>query len=565
MSQYSRELSILRDQHAELIDAAASEIAPYFRNMLHNVQCVVLLADTAGTILQIWHPDEQPMALFGALQPGNTWSEVHAGSATPVFDAHGRQSGALCLHSTTKMGGDYILGMMKLMSHGIENRLLFRTYQGEAHILKFNTNPASLDSNWAGLLVIDHNNTVCAANRRAHTILGEQLMNMSVKRIFGLEPEILIPAVTGQPAKLVANGNHQIFAQLFTEQTVTPAYAQEEEESADSRETGDAPRAHRGERRSASMPGDLIPADVVAPENLEHGDTRVRRLVRQACKIMEKDIPILVYGETGSGKEILVRSLHYHSSRAPGPLIAVNCAAIPSELAESQLFGYEKGAFTGAHNKGYIGLIRQADGGTLFLDEIGEMPLMLQSRLLRVLQQREVTPLGSTESYPVNIKLISATNRSLREDILAGHFRQDLYYRIAGLNLELPSLRERSDIKPLITFVHQRLLQAEPGPPLSEDMLNLLARHPWPGNMRQLVHALQVGMAMADGALLDETHLPDDFFADANEPVSIQTEPLSELLPRLYRANGGNISRTARAAGVSRNTVYKYLRPLETG
>jgi transcriptional regulator of acetoin/glycerol metabolism len=455
--------------------------------------------------------------------------------------------------------------MMKLMSHGIENRLLFRTYQGEAHILKFNTNPASLDSNWAGLLVIDHNNTVCAANRRAHTILGEQLMNMSVKRIFGLEPEILIPAVTGQPAKLVANGNHQIFAQLFTEQTVTPAYAQEEEESADSRETGDAPRAHRGERRSASMPGDLIPADVVTPENLEHGDTRVRRLVRQACKIMEKDIPILVYGETGSGKEILVRSLHYHSSRAPGPLIAVNCAAIPSELAESQLFGYEKGAFTGAHNKGYTGLIRQADGGTLFLDEIGEMPLMLQSRLLRVLQQREVTPLGSTESYPVNIKLISATNRSLREDILAGHFRQDLYYRIAGLNLELPSQRERSDIKPLIRFVHQRLLQAEPGPSLSEDMLNLLARNPWPGNMRQLVHALQVGMAMADGALLEKTHLPDDFFADASEPVSIKTEPLSKLLPRLYRANGGNISRTARAAGVSRNTVYKYLRSLEAG
>ena len=247
------------------------------------------------------------------------------------------------------------------------------------------------------------------------------------------------------------------------------------------------------------------------------------------------------------------------------PLIAVNCAAIPSELAESQLFGYEKGAFTGAHNKGYIGLIRQADGGTLFLDEIGEMPLMLQSRLLRVLQQRIVTPLGSTESYPVNIKLISATNRSLGEDIRRGYFRQDLYYRIAGLNVELPSLRERTDIEPLIRFVHQRLLRAEPGPPLSGAMLDLLARHPWPGNMRQLVHALQVGMAMADGAILEETHLPDAFFADAIEPAGIQTEPLSELVPRLYHANGRNISRTARAAGVSRNTVYKYLRTPAAG
>jgi transcriptional regulator of acetoin/glycerol metabolism len=303
-----------------------------------------------------------------------------------------------------------------------------------------------------------------------------------------------------------------------------------------------------------------IPQDVIKPEQLEHGDDRVKRLVTRARKMMEKDIPILIYGETGSGKEILVRSLHYHSSRADRPLVAVNCAAIPSELAESQLFGYEKGAFTGAHSKGYIGLIRQADGGTLFLDEIGEMPLMLQSRLLRVLQQREVTPLGSTESYPVDVKLVSATNRSLQADIADGHFRQDLYYRIAGLNVELPALRERNDIRPLIRFVHQRLRETEPGPELSDSLLDLLARHPWPGHMRQLVHALKVSMAMADGEPVEEDHLPDDFFADAPQPTSPAAEPLSERLPRLYRANGGNVSRTAKAAGVSRNTVYKYVR-----
>lgn len=569
MSQYAREPNTILDQHAGLIEATASEIAPYFDRMLHNVQCVVVLAEAEGTILQTWQPDQQPMAMFEALQPGHNWSEasagtnaiascltkeqpVHvrgnqhdmkshhhlAGSAIPVYDAQGHQSGALCLYSTTKMGGDYTLGLVKLMSHGIENRLLFRTYQGKAHILKFNTGASGLDTNWAGLLVIDYGGTILAANRRARTMLGEQLVNTHIRQVFDLEPEALTSIATRQPARLQANGNYQIFAQFSALKKEYPAGGK-------------------------AIPDDLIPDDVVAPENLEHGDARVRRLVRQACRIMEKDIPILVYGETGSGKEILVRSLHYHSSRAPGPLIAVNCAAIPSELAESQLFGYEKGAFTGAHSKGYMGLIRQADGGTLFLDEIGEMPLMLQSRLLRVLQQRVVTPLGSTESYPVDIKLISATNRSLRKDILEGHFRQDLYYRIAGLNVELPSLRERTDIKALITFVHQRLLQAEPGPPLSASMLDLLARHPWPGNVRQLVHALQVGMAMADGDILEETHLPDDFFADAGEPVSVQTEPLDEMLPRLYRANGGNVSRTARAAGVSRNTVYKYLRPLK--
>lgn len=545
MSQFARDLNALREQYAGLIEAAANETVPYFDRMLDNVQCVVALADPEGTILQTWQSDRQPLAMFEAFRPGKTLSNARTGPAIPVLDGHERQVGALCLYTTTKMGGDYTLGLVKLMAHGIENRLLFRTYQDEAHILRFNTSASSLDTNWAGLLVIDYGGVIRAANRRARTMLGEQLMNVHIRQVFDLEPEELTSIASRKPAGLQANGNYQIFAQLssrredyFAGNPAIPDYR---------------------------VPDDLIPNDVVAPGDLEHGDSRVRRLVRQARKIMEKDIPILIYGETGSGKEILVRSLHYHSSRAPGPLIAVNCAAIPSELAESQLFGYEKGAFTGAHTKGYVGLIRQANGGTLFLDEIGEMPLTLQSRLLRALQERVVTPLGSTESYPVDIKLISATNRSLRNDIVQGHFRQDLYYRIAGLNVELPSLRERTDIKPLITFVHQRLLQTEPGPPLEADMLDMLARHPWPGNMRQLVHVLQVGMAMADGDTLEETHLPDDFFADASEPVSVRTEPLGELLPRLYRANGGNISRTARAAGVSRNTVYKYLRPLAPG
>ncbi|HKK55605.1 sigma-54-dependent Fis family transcriptional regulator [Marinobacter sp.] len=565
MSRYSRELTVLRDQHAGLIAATAREIAPYFHNMLQKVQCVVVLADREGTILQAWHPDEQPTANVEAVQPGNTLSETQAGTAIPIFDARGLQSGVLCLQSTTRMSGDYSLGMVKLMSHGIENRLLFEAYQGKAHILKFNSSPSSLDSNWAGLLVIDFNGVVRATNRRARTMLGQNVLNVPVQQIFDVTPETLTSVAARQPARLKANGNHQIFAQLSASRAPAQVSTQNKDDSADHRQSADAFEAEQDGTIAAAIPEGLIPEDVVAPENLEHGDTRVRRLVGQARKIMEKDIPILVFGETGSGKEILVRSLHYHSSRSSGPLIAVNCAAIPSELAESQLFGYEKGAFTGAHNKGYIGLIRQADGGTLFLDEIGEMPLMLQSRLLRVLQQRIVTPLGSTESYPVNIKLISATNRSLGEDIRRGYFRQDLYYRIAGLNVELPSLRERTDIEPLIRFVHQRLLRAEPGPPLSGAMLDLLARHPWPGNMRQLVHALQVGMAMADGAILEETHLPDAFFADAIEPAGIQTEPLSELVPRLYHANGRNISRTARAAGVSRNTVYKYLRTPAAG
>lgn len=576
------ELVSLQALHANLIAATESEVVPYFDSMLYNARCAVVLANSDGAILKTWHPPGEAVTAFNGVLPGNVWNEasagtnaigtslaggiaVHvrgdqhylrshrhlAGSAIPVFGADGSLAGILALCSTTKMSGDYSLGIVKLLSHGIENRLIFQTYQGRSPILAFNTSASSLDSSWAGLLALNAEGNILAANRRAQTVLGGRLLNSNLRQVFDLDLAELTSMATARPTRLQTSGNYQIFGQLIPPRDPCPPHKDSKEPKVPGKPTT---------RGTVDIPG-----DVVAPQDLEHGDSRVRRLVGQARKMMEKDIPILVYGETGSGKEILVRSLHYHSSRAPGPLIAVNCAAIPSELAESQLFGYEKGAFTGAHTKGYVGLIRQADGGTLFLDEIGEMPLMLQSRLLRVLQQRVVTPLGSTESYPVDIKLVSATNRNLREDITQGHFRQDLYYRIAGLNVELPSLRERADIKALITFVHQRLLQEEPGPSLSADMLDLLARHRWPGNMRQLVHALKVGMAMADGDLLQEDHLPDDFFADATEPVSIQTEPLSELLPRLYRANGGNISRTARAAGVSRNTVYKYLRPLASG
>lgn len=578
----ARELVTLQEQNANLIAATENEVVPYFDSMLYNTDCVVVLASVDGTILKTWHPSGQPSALFYGIHPGNVWDEastgtnaigtslasenaVHvrgdqhylkshqqlAGSAIPVVCATGHLAGILALCSTTKMSGDYTMGIVKLLSHGIENRLIFQTFQGTSPILVFNTSASSLDSSWAGLLTVDAEGNILAANRRARTMLGNRLLNSNLRQVFNLDLAELTSVTTAGPTRLQTSGHYQIFGQLLLPREPAPSPADNRQQSVT-------------EKPEATDAVD-IPVDVVPPRDLEHGDSRVRRLVRQASKMMEKDIPILVYGETGSGKEILVRSLHYYSSRAPGPLIAVNCAAIPSELAESQLFGYEKGAFTGAHNKGYMGLIRQADGGTLFLDEIGEMPLMLQSRLLRVLQQRVVTPLGSTENYPVDIKLVSATNRNLREDISRGHFRRDLYYRIAGLNVELPALRERTDIEALITFIHHRLLQAEPGPPLSAGMLQLLARHRWPGNMRQLVHALKVGMAMADGDLLEEDHLPDDFFADNTEPVSVRAEPLSELLPRLYRAHSGNISRTARAAGVSRNTVYKYLRPSTCG
>jgi transcriptional regulator of acetoin/glycerol metabolism len=198
--------------------------------------------------------------------------------------------------------------------------------------------------------------------------------------------------------------------------------------------------------------------------------------------------------------------------------------------------------------------------------------MAVQSRLLRVLQERVVTPLGSTEVYPVDIKLISATNRALKTEIKEGRFRQDLYYRISGLNIKLPALRERTDKAKLIQYLHNRLRKEEPGPALSKEMIDLLVKHPWPGNIRQLAHVLKVGMAMADDEILEEWHLPDDFFEDLEtinqfndqqeDPRTEHEETLEQLIPRLLEEHKGNVSKTAKIAGVSRNTVYKYTKQM---
>ncbi|MEC8080304.1 MAG: sigma 54-interacting transcriptional regulator, partial [Pseudomonadota bacterium] len=397
---------------------------------------------------------------------------------------------------------------------------------------------------------------IVSANRRAEIVLARDLSLLNISQIFDCDMREIKNQPLHMPMKQRALGRFQFYMKVLppvTQVMKVPDYR-----------TSGGYEAPPQQIAKQSMPNS-IPDNVIPLDELEHGDPQVKRVVKQAHKIMEKDIPILIHGETGAGKEIFVRSLHYHSSRHKEMLVAVNCAAIPSELVESELFGYEKGAFTGAQNKGSIGLIRRAHKGTLFLDEIGEMPATVQSRLLRVLQERVVTPLGSTEVYPVDVKLISATNRNLKDEVAEGRFRQDLYYRISGLNIELPSLRQRQDKRKLISYVHERLRIEEPGPALSEEMLALLEGHPWPGNMRQLVHVLKVGMAMADGDELEDWHLPDDFFDDLQTSAQVseeQSEPESYdvLIPKLLAQTQGNVSQTAKLAGVSRNTVYKYAK-----
>ena len=286
-----------------------------------------------------------------------------------------------------------------------------------------------------------------------------------------------------------------------------------------------------------------------------------------------KPIALLLLGESGVGKEVFARAVHASGPRSERPFVAVNCAALPDTLIEAELFGYRPGAFTGAHRDGAPGRIREADGGTLFLDEIGDMPLGMQGRLLRVLQERQVTPLGGGKPVAVDIQLVCATHRPLRDEMKAGRFREDLYYRINGLALSLPPLRERQD---LLALTERLLAEIRPGraTTISPELTVLASRYGWPGNLRQLANALRTACALMDDneTQIDWAHLPDDL-ADDLRALSSQpalAEPLEGTLRELeqqrvheaMQAAKGNVSEAARRLGISRNTLYRRLREL---
>ena len=310
------------------------------------------------------------------------------------------------------------------------------------------------------------------------------------------------------------------------------------------------------------------------------GDPGLAAVARRALRLVGKDIPLLIEGETGTGKELFARAFHRSGSRFDRPFVAVNCAAIPEGLIESELFGYEEGAFSGARRRGHVGKLLQANGGTLFLDEIGDMPLALQARLLRVLQEREVTPLGSSRVLPVDFSLLCATHRALPEAVAAGRFRADLYYRINGVRLALPPLRERSDLVPLVA---QLLADESGGRPVAvaPAVWQAFTRYSWPGNLRQLHGVLRTLCALLEpGETLLPSHLPEELLEvmpaaeveEAGEPPAAPPrstpahgERLAEvelqLMRRVLADCNGNVSAAARRLGVSRNTLYRRLKP----
>ncbi|MGL4286455.1 MAG: sigma-54 interaction domain-containing protein, partial [Phreatobacter sp.] len=290
------------------------------------------------------------------------------------------------------------------------------------------------------------------------------------------------------------------------------------------------------------------------------GHAALARDVRRLAAIADHDLPVLLQGETGTGKDLFARTLHGASRRAGRAYVALNCAAMPESLIDSELFGYEAGAFTGARGGGSKGLIVQADKGTLFLDEIGDMPLALQTRLLRVLENREVLPLGAGRPVPVDFRLISATHQDLAQLVRQGRFRADLFYRLRGMQVVLPALRERTDKAALIEAVTR---EEAPGAELSPAARAALIAYDWPGNIRQLRHVLRLAACMAQAGVIAAEDLDLPVLAapgDSPEPGFAAAE--RAVIDDALRDHAGRVPDAAGALGISRATLYRKLKRL---
>jgi len=304
-------------------------------------------------------------------------------------------------------------------------------------------------------------------------------------------------------------------------------------------------------------------------DNIKGKSLQIQDLKTKILMVANSPSSVLITGESGTGKELVAEAVHFHSSRASRPFIKVNCAAIPENLLESELFGYVDGAFTGARKRGKMGKFEMADQGTIFLDEIGDMPLSMQAKLLRVLQEREIERVGDNKTIPVNVRIISATNKNLQKLVNEGRFRLDLYYRLNVVNLHIPPLRERAEDIPLIAHCIIQELNRKLGHNInniSPEAMKILISYDWPGNVRELINVLEASMNFCQAKQLKTQHLPFSFRSH-NPSKSDDSKLKSQLdktekkqIEEILKINKGDRKATAAMLGVSRTTLYRMMK-----
>lgn len=578
------QLNELRERNSRLLTQAQPEMESLYSHIA-GTQSMVILSDADGTIIHALG-DEAFMskAQRVALQPGVSWREDVSGtnaigtalieknpifvmggehylqenaflncSASPILDPHGSVIGVLDLSGDHRQPQEHTMALVRMSALMIENRLFNANFATDVTI-RFHTRPEFIGTLWEGIAVFSPDGKLLAINRTGAFQLG-----LDEQKVAGIEFDNLFDIglikfldtarrSLASHSKLVLKNGLRLHVKADPGMhTLASAISM--------------PGTAREKPAAKSSSSEALPA----LDHLDTGDVALRKTLAKARLSIGHDIPILIEGETGTGKELLARALHESGRRKQGAFVAINCASIPEGLIESELFGHEEGAFTGARRRGAVGRIQQAHGGTLFLDEVGEMPFALQARLLRVIQEREIVPLGSNKHIQVDIAIIAATNQRLRERVQQGQFREDLYYRLNGMRLSLPALRDRSDLTALIErILHESLGRKDIV--VQPEVLALMRRHPWRGNVRQLFNVLRSAIVFMDSHELGVQHLPEDFLEelevaslDGAEDIQPEHLPTTEaaMIRRALKANHGNMTAAAKQLGISRATVYR--------
>ncbi len=569
-------LDVLLASNRLLLDAATAEVD--YLKARQGKEGLIILANADATILAVeGRADELKRSGLNDIALGTCWSEAARGTnalGTALVEARtvqidcgehylDRLSDFSCTSVPIHCPQGDLLGVLDLTRQGplgrvqdstallslavsqIEGRLFNASYPDQI-VLAFHSRRQYLDSPWQGLLALDLDGRILALSNQACQLLKDSRGNLVGQRC-----DNFLGMRLDQWMARIAQGG------INTVETAKGTFFY---------------KALQLPLRPVAVAGTLKrPAKVVPGQpdldTLGQGNSRYSRALRMARQGLANDLPVLLLGETGSGKEVVARALHMAGSRSEKPFVAVNCAAIPEGLIESELFGYREGAFTGSRRGGMVGRLQQAHGGTLFLDEIGDMPLAMQARLLRVLQERKVAPLGAAEEQDLDVALICATHRDLKRQVEDKQFREDLYYRVNGISVQLPALRERDDLGTLITSLLTRL--GAGSVKLSSELSALFADYHWPGNIRQLETVLRTLLAMREGGEteLGLEHLPDsmlDELTAVERPQSgrIRDNEL-EWIRQSLEQHQGNVSAAASALGISRATLYRKLKQLD--
>ncbi|MBK3734623.1 GAF domain-containing protein [Azospirillum brasilense] len=580
-------LRVHRDAMDEFLRMARFGLEALYRQVA-GMGYVLLLTDSNGiTVDFIGDPTFDDHLRHAGLYLGADWNEGRAGTcavgtciatgepltvhqtdhfdathigltctASPVYDSGGELAAVLDISALRspepKISQHLALQMVRGYAHKIETANLYNNFRRD-WVVKLSSSQEFAEVDPDLVVALDGAGRIIGFNNRARRVLTQSetgaapLLGRSFSDVFDAEVDDLLRFVRSMPSDQRTLRLKRCGTPLFAQAMPPPAIT--------------VPRPRPVEETN-------LPAPLQA---VSGGDPALTSMLVRAAKLVNTRMSLLIHGETGTGKEHFAKALHRASVRAGKPFVAVNCAALPESLIESELFGHEAGSFTGAAARGKKGLVLEADGGTLFLDEIGDMPLSSQTRLLRVLAEREVTPVGRTRAVSVDVRVIAATHRNLVDLVKAGAFRDDLYFRLNGAVFTLPPLRQRGDLDWLIDrLLAERVDREGIGFAITAPALAALRAHSWPGNVRELVNVLDYACAVcADGMIAlddlpDPVHRSGEFEAWPADalPSSSPTagDDQAGRLREALRRQHWNVSAVARDLGVDRSTVHRQMR-----